>query len=214
MGHSTICREGFAREKKLKWVSISAHTLMVVLNDTRKGGLVISVHQREEARMARIRIEGTKLHSWQEVDQALREIGEAQFEIERIEADLNGRIDKLKAEATKKISPIAQRKALKELAIQQFTIENREAMEAKTKILTFGQVGFRRSTKLIVRKTQEVIRRLRDLGLKDCIRVKESVDREALKQKGDAILEAVGVIKKTEDVFWYEVDREKIEVPT
>jgi len=160
----------------------------------------------------RIRIEDTRLKSWKEVDEALWLIGQTQMTIEAREAEMNARIDAIKAETAEAVRPLQEQIAAKELAIQQFVTENRESIGGKTKVLNFGKTGFRQSTRLIIRQEREVLKKLRDMGLQECIRVKETINREELKKKGDAIIQALGTVKKkVQDIFWYEVDRERIE---
>jgi hypothetical protein len=44
----------------------------------------------------------------------------------------------------------------------------------------------------------------------DCINIKETINKERLGEYPDEVIAAVGAGKKVEDVFWYEVDREKL----
>ena len=52
---------------------------------------------------------------------------------------------------------------------------------------------------------------LKAKGMEDCIKVSESVSKEALKKYDEASVEAVGAKIKTDDVFWYEVNRDKLQ---
>uniref|UniRef100_UPI003D08A498 host-nuclease inhibitor Gam family protein n=1 Tax=Caloranaerobacter sp. DY30410 TaxID=3238305 RepID=UPI003D08A498 len=84
-------------------------------------------------------------------------------------------------------------------------------LNGKTKVLNFGRTGFRKSTKIVLRKVENVIKNLKALNMLDCIKVKESVNKEVLKKYSDEEIARVGAIKKVEDVFWYEVDREQLQ---
>ena len=84
-------------------------------------------------------------------------------------------------------------------------------LDGKTKSLTFGSLGFRKSTSIIVKKAKAVLVALRAYGMDDCINVKETVNKEALRQYSDDKIAAVGCVKKVDDVFWYEPDYEKLE---
>lgn len=160
--------------------------------------------------MPRVRMEGTALRSWDDVNLNLKEIGECELAIEAIEADMNAKIHDLKLDAEMKARPYQDR--IKKLAaeIKEFAEANRDDLKGKTKQLNFGPVGFRRSTKILLKNVKATIKALKARGMTDCIIVKESVSKDNLKSYPDDVIAAVGAVKKVEDVFWYEVDREKI----
>ena len=87
-------------------------------------------------------------------------------------------------------------------------------LPAKSKEMTFGQVGFRMSTRVILpKKVERVIAKLKKLGMGDCIITKETVDKDILKTYAETtILEVGGTLKKT-DAFWYETKQEKVADP-
>lgn len=160
--------------------------------------------------MARVRIETTKLKSWEEVNLNLKEIGECQLAIEQIESNMNTKISDMKLEATMQSKPYQDRIKKLELEIKEFSEENRADIRGKTKQTDFGKIGFRQSTKIIIRSIQSVISTLRARKMYDCIRVKEEINKDKLGEYSDEVIAAVGASKKVEDVFWYEVDREKL----
>jgi phage host-nuclease inhibitor protein Gam len=160
--------------------------------------------------MARVRIEGTALNSWDEVNLNLKEIAECELEIEAIEADLNTKIQDLKLEAEFKAKPIQERISKLALQIKEYVEENRHEIKGKTKLLNFGRVGFRQSTKIIIRGAKNVIKALKANGMHDCIIVKEAVNKDKLREYPDEVIASVGAGKKVDDAFWYEVDREKL----
>lgn len=160
--------------------------------------------------MARIRIEEARLKSWEDVSVTLKMIGECQIAIEAIEADMNTKISDLKLNAAIK-SRVYQDKIKRfELEIKQFSEENKPDIKGKTKFLDFGKIGFRESTKIALKSIQAVLNNLKARKMTDCIRIKEEVNKESLGKYPDDVIAAVGASKKTEDVFWYEVDREKL----
>lgn len=161
--------------------------------------------------MARTRMEGTALQSWEDVDAALREVGEITRELQLKEAALNESVDKLKEEAkADSASQVARKKEL-ELAMKEFCEANRvEFTKVKTRKLTFGSVGFRLSTKIMIKRIAETLQALKDLKLVGCIRIKEEVDKEAMKNLTDETLAEVGASRKTENAFGYELDLERL----
>ena len=162
--------------------------------------------------MARKRIEGTQLKTWDDVDHALKSIGEIDRELALIEADQNETIDRAKAEAKAQAKPYQDRKAGLEVAMKKFCESNRtEFLKQKTKPLTFGSVGFRLSTKIMIKKIGDTLQALKDLELTQCIRTKEELDKEAMKALDTETLTRVGAALKSENVFGYEVDQAKLQ---
>lgn len=161
--------------------------------------------------MTRKRMTSPGLSSWDDVDQALAEIGEIDRELGLIEASQQESIDRIKATTKTTAEPLQLRKAALEALIQQYAEANRgELQKTKTKALTFGTVGFRLSTRVVIKRVADTLQALKDMGLKACIRVKEEVDKEAMKNLPLETLAAVGASLKTEDAFGYEVNREKL----
>lgn len=162
--------------------------------------------------MARVRIpEEPVLKSWDDVDLTMKEIGECQLAIERIEAEMNMKISDIKLEADMQAKPIGERIKKLEMQIKDFVDASKHELNGKTKNLNFGKTGFRKSTKIVIKKAENIIKNLKAFGMLDCIKVKESINKDVLKKYSDENIAKVGAGKKVEDVFWYEVDREKLQ---
>lgn len=161
--------------------------------------------------MARTRIKNEMLASWEAVDGCLKKIGEIDNKLKKIEADMNDEITRAKAKADDKSKLYLEEKKQLELLIKDFAETNRMDLDGKTKTMTFGSLGFRKSTSIIVKKAKAVLIALRAMGMDDCINVKESVNKEALRGYSDDVITKVGCVKKVDDVFWYEPDFEKLE---
>ncbi len=160
--------------------------------------------------MARVRMESVKLKNWEDVGINLKMIGECQIAIERIEADMNMKISDLKLDAALKSRVHQDKIKQMELEIKEFSEENKVDIKGKTKILDFGKIGFRISSKITLKSIEAVLNNLRARKMNDCIRTKVEVDKEALDKYPDEVIAAVGASRKVDDVFWYEIDREKL----
>lgn len=166
--------------------------------------------------MARVRIEETKLKSWEEVDASLKQIGEWQRGISKIEGKMNEQIDKAKAKAEEEAKPLKDSIKGLEVQIKEFVEDNRDDLgNKKTKELNFGKTGYRKSTKVSIPKAAgkvlEIIKRLKNLGMTDCVvQPPEKIDKEALKKYPANDIVKVGAGLKVDDVFWYEVDEEQL----
>lgn len=161
--------------------------------------------------MARKAMRETVFSSFSDVDNALKEIGAARRELEVIDVAQNERIDAIKEEAKASSTPYVQRIQALELAMKDFCESRRDAF-AKTKsmVLTFGSVGFRRSTRVSFKNKAFVLDQLKGHGLCDCIRVKEDIDKEEVKKLPEETIAQIGAKLVCEDTFGYEVAEQNI----
>lgn len=165
--------------------------------------------------MARKRMEEPALKSWEEVDSTLKQIREAEIALTDISTTAEKLILDIKQQAEEDAQQYKDKIKQYELQVKEFTTVHRDEMlPAKSKEMTFGQVGFRMSTKVILpQKVDRVIAKLKKLGMGDCIITKETVDRDILKTYSEkTILEVGGTLKKS-DTFFYETKQEKIADP-
>ena len=164
--------------------------------------------------MARKRVvEAPSLHSWEDVNDALRQIAEAQIALGEIQSDMQKQILGAQKVAEEQSKPLNDNVAKLEREIKSFVTDHRDEMgKTKSMVLTFGEVGFRLSTSVsLPRAKEEIIRRLKSRQMTDCIVVEEKVSKEALKKYGEDTVNAVGATWKQSDVFGYEVNIAKLE---
>lgn len=167
--------------------------------------------------MARKRVvEAPSLHSWEDVNDALRQIAEAQIALGEIQSDMQKQILGAQKVAEEQSKPINDNVAKLEREIKSFVTDHRDEMgKTKSMVLTFGEVGFRLSTSVSLprakEKLEEIIRRLKSRQMTDCIVVEEKASKEALKKYGEDTVNAVGATWKQSDVFGYEVNIAKLE---
>lgn len=167
--------------------------------------------------MARKRvIEAPSLKSWEDVNDALRQIAEAQIALGEIQSDMQKQILGAQKVAEEQSKPLNDNVAKLEREIKSFVTDHRDEMgKTKSVVLTFGEVGFRLSTSVSLprakEKLEEIIRRLKSRQMTDCIVVEEKVSKEALKKYGEDTVNAVGATWKQGDVFGYEVNIAKLE---
>lgn len=167
--------------------------------------------------MARKRVvEAPSLHSWEDVNDALRQIAEAQIALGEIQSDMQKQILGAQKVAEEQSKPLNDNVAKLEREIKSFVTDHRDEMgKTKSVVLTFGEVGFRLSTSVSLprakEKLEEIIRRLKSRQMTDCIVVEEKVSKEALKKYGEDTVNAVGATWKQSGVFGYEVNIAKLE---
>ena len=167
--------------------------------------------------MARKKLENMiTLNSWRECDEALRAIGEHTRDIMAIENVMNEQIAAARAAAADKATPLKEQVAQLELALRDYAMNHRDDMDGKkSKALTFGTLGFRRSTKIKLPGAKEklaaIISRLQAMGMHECVSKPEPrVDKEALKKYSPDVIAETGATLTVEDVFGYEVNMEQL----
>lgn len=161
--------------------------------------------------MARKRVTEPQLRSWEEVDECLKVMGDAEDRISVIEAEMNVAIAAAKKEASEKAAEYKELIKQNEGKIKEFTTINKEELKGKSRQLTFGTVGFRQSTKLLLpQDTGEVIVRLRENGMVDCINVKETINKDTVKSYPEEEILKIGGYLQRADTFWYETDKDSL----
>lgn len=167
--------------------------------------------------MARKRvIETPTLKTWEDVNDALRQIAEATIALGDIESEMQKQVVGAQKAAEQQSKPYNDRIAALEREIKDFVTDHRDEMgKAKSKTLTFGEVGFRLSTAISLprakEKLEEIIRRLKARQMTDCIVVEEKVSKEALKKYGEDTVNAVGATWKQKDVFGYDLNLARLQ---
>ncbi len=161
--------------------------------------------------MARKRVTEPQLNSWEQVDECLKVMSDAENQISVIEAEMNAAIAEAKKEAAEKAAEYRELIKQNEGKIKEFTTIRKDELKGKSRQLTFGMVGFRQSTKLLLpQDTAEVILKLRENGMVDCITVKETINKDTVKSyPEEEILKIGGYLQRT-DTFWYETDKDKL----
>lgn len=149
----------------------------------------------------------TSIKGWDEVDSALRRMGEIDIALAKIEGDMTLRVNQIKAEADAKAEGL---KALEE-DITLFAEERKEEFaKNRTRELTFGIVAFRVTRKIVIKSKAACLAALHALGLDSYIRKVEEPDKEAMEGLDDATLVKVGASRKVADSIKIEPSMEKI----
>ncbi len=146
-----------------------------------------------------------------EADKILEELADLERKTSAISNLLNETIDAAKAEAAEKTAVISARKQLLESALASYAVMNKATLfkDKKSLDLDFGILSFRRSTSIAPAGRgvtwEMILGKLKEQGLQEGIRVKESVNKEALLEWDNDKLEKVGAKRKTEDKFGYDL---------
>ncbi len=150
--------------------------------------------------------------NWDEVNQALKEVGDIDRTVTRIEADMNRRINDIKAEAERDAADLLSRRKILETNIQEFTESYSDEFKVtKSKKFMYGSVGFRKVNSIAIRNIKAVIEALKQNKMTDCISISEKINKEELEKYDDVSLSKIGAKRKVEDKFFYELAEERID---
>jgi phage host-nuclease inhibitor protein Gam len=160
--------------------------------------------------MARYKPTPEKIENLEDANGVLREIGLLEREIEAIDADAQRQIGDIKAAAAKQGEPLRKRIAELTSKVEVFAQYNKGDLfkDRKSIELTFGVLGYRKSTSISVKKTTVAL--LEKLRLNNYIRVEKTPDKEAMKNMSDESLAQVDAVRKVKDDFFCEPNREEI----
>lgn len=150
-----------------------------------------------------------------EANRVLGEVGKLKRQIELLGNKLNDDIDRLKAENQAKVAPVATRLKSLENGLLAYAEMNKDDLfrEKRSKELTFGFLGYRRSREIKPKPKHTlamVLGKLKELGFTAGIRVKESVNKDELATWPDERLDLVDARRVKKDAFWYEIKEEEV----
>lgn len=151
-----------------------------------------------------------KLESLDDVNLALRDIGLAEKELEAIDNEANKQIAEIKTETAKKGEKLRLRIQDLSAKIAAFAEYNKADLfkDNKSVELSFGKFGWRKTTKISVKKT--TLELLKKMNLFNCIRTKEEPDKNVMAELTDEALLQVDACRKVSDDFFCEADTEEV----
>lgn len=146
------------------------------------------------------------LKSWQEVDDALRDIRECKHALTELSVEQARRIEAVKGECRNSAQPIENRAKRLEAEIKEFVDAHRSELTGKSRVLTFGTVGYRLSSNLKLNLTEaDTIALLEAMGRTEFIQITKKLDKVSLKKQSSEFLDKIDAWVKTTDGFSYDV---------
>ncbi|MGP1587287.1 MAG: host-nuclease inhibitor Gam family protein [Treponemataceae bacterium] len=158
----------------------------------------------------RIKTNSVKLKSLDDVNLALRDIGLAEKELEVIDTEAHKLIAEIKTKAVKDGENLRTKIAEISAKIQAYADYNQDELfkDRKSIELSFGVFGYRKSTKISIKKT--TLDLLKKLSMTKFIRVKEEVNKDAMSDLSQEDLEQVDAFKKVSNDFFCQANSEEI----
>lgn len=152
-----------------------------------------------------------KISDWDQVDAALRRMGEIDIAVEKIQGDMTLKINEIKAQAETKAEGLKKERKDHEDAITAFCeIHKDEFAKKRSRELTFGVIAYKVVTKIVIRSKKACVAAMEALGLSQYLRIEKEPDKELMLNLDDQTLAKVGATKKTEDKLRIEPAIEKI----
>lgn len=151
-----------------------------------------------------------KLNSLEDVNLALKEIGLAEKELSAIDAKAAKEIAEIKTKAAKDGEKFRKEIAETSAKISAYAEYNKDDLfkDKKSVELSFGIFGYRKSTKVSVKKS--TLELLKKLGFTGCVRLKEEPDKEAMANLTDEQLTSVDACRKVTNDFFCEANLEEV----
>lgn len=160
--------------------------------------------------MARLKPNVGKIKTLEDANLALKEIGMLEHELAAIDAEADKQIAEIKAQGAKQGEGIRKRIVDLSALLGAYAEYNKPELfrDRKSVDLSFGSIGYRKSTSISVKKT--TLGLLEKLKLDKYIRVKKEPDKEAMAFMDDEELAQVDAVRKIKDVFFCEANREEV----
>jgi phage host-nuclease inhibitor protein Gam len=150
-----------------------------------------------------------------EAERLLFQIGAAQRAVTVIQARMNDALSAARAEFESEALPLNAAIEADFSALQAWAEAHRtELLDGKTKTvrLATGELSWRKTPPSVrLTKPEEVLKRLKDLGLSRFVRTKEEIDKEAMLGEPDAVKHVKGVTIAQKEEFVAQPFEETIE---
>lgn len=167
--------------------------------------------------MARTRkTEFCTLANLDDVNEALRSMGDYDRRIEAINADMQTKINAVKEQAEAMARPLIDARAGLETQVGLYAkARYSEFTKVRTKVLTFGEFGFRVSRAARCPSSPdsvaEVIDKLRARGMDDCVKsTPDAINKAVLRTYDADTVEAVGCELVIKDAFFCTPSRDQL----
>ena len=142
----------------------------------------------------------SNLKSWDEVDKSLKKLGELEIQKTKLEGELTIKINELKEEYSVRGGILKKESEDIKKEITRFCEQNKDSfINKRNKKLNFGTLAYRITEKVVCPCVATAIKALKALNLDFCLRIKEEIEKEKLKELDANTLARIGVSINKED---------------
>ena len=157
------------------------------------------------------------IENWDDVDQALKELGTLDFEIEKKEMVMTATVQRIQERYKPDIEEKTARSESLSEAVRLFCARHKADFAGKqTKELNFGEVKFRvgKPSYIFLNPEPDIADALVRIKKDDCVKIEKKVIKNALKNLTDSVLQKLGIKLVPGPLNWFITPyREKI-IPT
>jgi phage host-nuclease inhibitor protein Gam len=147
--------------------------------------------------------------TWEEADDLVRQIGDRRMAVAEAQAASKAKIDDLKETLAEATAAAAADIDLRVRSLEAYCAHHPEGFDGKrSRSLAFGTVGWRKSTRIKVKKTtlEKILTFFGPKRGQPYIRTKQEPDKEALAKLDDVQLKQVDAVREVTDEFFVEPD--------
>lgn len=149
--------------------------------------------------------------SWDDVDTAMKELATLNVQKQKLEGEQTVRINDVKSKIAVRAGELCTKIKQIEKEIERYSEQNKdEFLKTRNKKLKFGSISYRLTKSICCECVQTAIKALKSLNYDFCIRTKEELDKEALKELSQDVLTKIGVNVKVVDKIQIEPDYVKL----
>ncbi len=165
--------------------------------------------------MARSKPNPLIVENLEQAEGALAELAQIQRKLTEIELEQQDAIDHAKALASQKSQGHFARVKELENGLAMFGKLNKRTLfdKARSKDLGFGIIGFRASKAIEQQRgipKETSLEKLKEFGFLEGIKVKESLNKDAMQTWSQEKLETVGLVRKEKDTFYIELKQDGV----
>jgi len=159
--------------------------------------------------------DNAQINSWDDVDAALKRMGEIDIEMANVAGEATLKINDIKEAAKVKVAGAeSERKHLEKLVTIFCEGNKDEFAKKRSKDLNFGTIGFRLVKNVSLprdkAKIAELLKNLKAYGLNDCIEYEEKPDKDKIAELADESIVKLGLKRTVKDSFRIQPSIEKI----
>lgn len=156
------------------------------------------------------------INSFEDVNLALKRVAELYVGIENINGEVTIKCNEIKESRAIEIKKLQDELNFVEQNIYTFCQDNKhEFAEKRSKVFTFGSIGYRISKSVSVPRTKEklenLIKAIKSYGLNECISYEEKINKDNLVELDDSSLVKLGLKRIIKDNFRIEPKIESLE---
>jgi phage host-nuclease inhibitor protein Gam len=152
-----------------------------------------------------------QITGWDQAEDMLKIIAMLDSRASKIRAEADEEINQVRGKLKVRIHNIETQRDQAVSLLEEFCEEHREDMlPQKSRKLRFGIIGFRKHVTFSwPKKNETLVKRLKELKKNDYIRIKEEPDKQGIMAHHEKLyLKALGVTRKVEEEFYYELNKE------